>query len=83
MEKPAPICVICDRKGLKNSNKMKHFYYLLLVLLVSGCTSNADEVIAPGDNQIEWAEAQQYDVIVIGGTPAGIAAAIAAGRAKN
>jgi hypothetical protein len=60
---------------------MNRIFYLLLVLLVSGFTTNTEEIIAPDDEQKEWAEAQQYDVIVVGGTPAGVAAAIAAGRA--
>ena len=62
---------------------MRHIYHLLLVLLVSAFTTNAEEVTAQEDKQVEWAEAQQYDVIVIGGTPAGVAVAIAAGRAEK
>ena len=63
---------------------MKRIYYIFLVLLVSGYTTITEENFVPNDKQIERAEAQQYDVIVIGGTPAGVAAAIAAGRSgKN
>lgn len=60
---------------------MKRNYYILIVLLVIGFTTNTQEINAQDDKQIEWAEAPPYDVIVIGGTPAGVAAAIAAGRA--
>jgi hypothetical protein len=63
-----------------NSRNMKYIYYLLLVLLLSGFITNTEENIPQDDEQIEWAEVQQYDIIVIGGTPAGVAAAIAAGR---
>ncbi len=51
--------------------------------LLSAFTINAEEVTAQENDQIEWADAKQYDVIVIGGTPAGVAAAIAAGRAEK
>ena len=48
------------------------FILMLLVLLTVGCQFNVQQ--APET-------ANDYDVVVIGGTPAGIAAAIAAGRA--
>ena len=77
-----PIAFSAEKHGCPDFI-MKHIYYLLLVLLVSAFTTNAEEVIAQEDDQIEWADAKQYDVVVIGGTPAGVAAAIAAGRAEK
>jgi hypothetical protein len=60
---------------------MKRYYHLFFLLFVLGFTVGANKIIAQDDKHIEWAEVKQYDVIVIGGTPAGVAAAIAAGRA--
>mgnify|MGYP002632095199 CR=1 FL=1 len=63
-----------------NSNIMKHIYYLLLVLLLSGFITNTEVNNIQDYQQRDGAKAKQYDIIVIGGTPAGVAAAIAAGR---
>ncbi len=60
---------------------MKQIYYLLLVFLVPGFTTNPKQNIALKDTQIGGEGARQYDIVVIGGTPAGVAAAIAASRA--
>ncbi len=60
---------------------MKRCYYSLIALFILGFGTQTKEIDTQDDKQIEWAEAPQYEVIVIGGTPAGVAAAIGAGRA--
>ena len=58
----------------KVTNKLKHIISLLSVLLLLTAT-----IASAADPK----QANDYDVIVIGGTPAGVAAAIAAARADK